>query len=81
MVLFYHTFRHLINDWANDDNFSHGFLIPFIAGYMIWLKKEELKLIVVKPSNIGLIVILAGVLMHILGNVGAELFTCGLPLL
>lgn len=75
LVLFYHTIVKMVNDWSIDDNYSHGFLIPFITGFMIWQKRFELQELLVKPSKWGLAVIVAGVLMHILGNVGAELFT------
>ncbi|MCP4350221.1 MAG: exosortase/archaeosortase family protein [Desulfobacterales bacterium] len=75
LLLFNHTIIKLIGDWSDDDNYSHGFLIPFIVGYMIWQKKEELSKYDISPSNWGLIFIFMGMLMHIVGNVGAELFT------
>jgi len=75
ILLFNHTLFKLIRDWSHDDNYSHGFLIPFIAGYMIWQKKDQLERIDKVPTNWGLFVILLGLLMHIVGNVGAELFT------
>jgi len=65
----------MVKDWSTNDNYSHGFLIPFIVGYMIWQKKEELSELLTKPSNWGLLIIAAGMLLHIIGNVGAELFT------
>ncbi len=74
LALYSHTFMTLIDDWSNDDNYSHGFLIPFITGYMIWQRKNDLAELPVKPSNLGIIAILMGLGMHILGNVGAELF-------
>ncbi len=74
-ALFYNTIIKMAHDWSNDDNYSHGFLIPFITGYMIWQKKEKLSEYILKPSNWGLLVIGMGILMHIVGNIGAELFT------
>ncbi len=74
-ALFYHTIAKMANDWSVDDNYSHGFLIPLITGYMIWQKKEELSAYELKPSNLGLIFIIMGMLLHIVGNIGAELFT------
>ncbi|HHC24805.1 MAG TPA: exosortase/archaeosortase family protein [Desulfobacterales bacterium] len=74
-ALFYHTIVKMVNDWSIDDNYSHGFLIPLITGYMIWQKKEELSAYELKPSNLGLIFIIMGMLLHIVGNIGAELFT------
>lgn len=74
-ILFNHTIIKLVKDWSTDDNYSHGFLIPFIAGYMIWQKREELSKHLVKPSNWGLLFVVGGMLLHTVGNVGAELFT------
>ena len=75
ILLFFHTFVDLVRDWNDNPNFSHGFLIPVITAYMIWHKKEELLKEPVKPNFLGLPVILAGMALHIVGNIGAEFFT------
>ncbi len=64
----------LISDWSIDPNFSHGFLIPFVALYMVWYKQNEILQIPHKPTRTGIYIILFGMLVHIAGNVGAELF-------
>ena len=74
-LLYSHTIQKLVKDWSEDDNFSHGFLIPFITAYMIWQKKEKLSTIAIAPSILGLFVIFIGMAMHIVGNIGSELFT------
>lgn len=73
-LLYWHTLGKLILDWSIDPNFSHGFLIPFVTGYMIWYKKNELATMAPDPSNMGIAVIVLGMLFHIVGNIGAELF-------
>jgi len=74
-VLFYETFIKLVKDWSIDDNYSHGFLIPFITGYMIWDKREKLSQYVLTPSFLGVAVLVMAMMLHIVGNIGAELFT------
>lgn len=64
----------LISDWSTDPNFSHGFLIPFVALYMIWYKKNELAEIDPIPTFIGILVIACGMVIHVAGNLGSELF-------
>ncbi len=74
LLLYSPTFSMFIYDWSNDDNYSHGFLVPFIVGYLVWTKKDELRKLVPKPSNIGLVVLFIGLSIYIVGTIGAEWF-------
>lgn len=80
VFLYSHTIQKLVQNWSEDDNFSHGFLIPFIAAYMIWQKKEKLSTRDIVPSTLGLFVLFMAMAMHIVGNIGAELFTMRLSI-
>ena len=74
-VLYYQTLMKLINDWSNNPDFSHGFLIPFISAYLIWQKKEKLAGLSLESDKLGLPIIVFGMFLHFIGNIGAELFT------
>ena len=74
ILLYNHTIVKLVKDWSIDDNFSHGFLVPFIAAYMIWHYRERLAAIEIRPSYWGYLLLLGGMAFHIAGNIGAELF-------
>lgn len=75
LIVFHHTVSKLVKDWSNDPNFSHGFFIPLISIFMIWHKKEELTRHPIKPANWGFAILLFAMLLHVVGNIGAELFT------
>ena len=51
-----------------DSYYSHGFLVPFISLYFIYLQKKNLAQIKPQNSGIGLIVILVALFLHILGT-------------
>jgi len=72
--LYAHAIATLISDWSNDPNFSHGFFIVPMALYMVWIKKENLATMNPSPSNHGLFIIFFGVMIHLAGHTGAELF-------
>ena len=74
VYLYAHTLAKLIGDWKTDDDFSHGFLIPLISGYMIWVNKAKLTKASIQPNRLGLAIIIFAMGMHIAGNIGAELF-------
>lgn len=65
----------LSRDWWNDENYSHGLLIPLIIGYILWSQREKLARIPAKPSTLwgGAAVVLA-LLALWAGTAGAELF-------
>ena len=63
-------------DWWTDDNYSHGLLVPFVIGYIVWLEFDKLKTARRKPQIwLGGGFILFALLMLFGGTLGAELFT------
>lgn len=75
LALYHHVILTLINDWRIDDNFSHGFLVPFISGYLIWQNRQTLSKLSIMPGNIGLLLICFSIAFYIFAYTGAELFT------
>ncbi|MGC2236822.1 MAG: exosortase [Pyrinomonadaceae bacterium] len=63
-------------DWWTDENYSHGLLVPFVIGFIIWAEFDELKK-AVKASSfwLGFLTILFALFMLLGGTLGAELFT------
>ncbi|MFA5261552.1 MAG: archaeosortase/exosortase family protein, partial [Candidatus Omnitrophota bacterium] len=66
--------------FATDSYYSHGILIPFVSGYLIWLKKEELKVTPVKESRLGMPVIVGGILLYMFSALFRINFTGGLSM-
>jgi exosortase len=65
----------MVMDWYRDDNYSHGFLVPVITGYFLWQRWPELKSKLVKPDNLGLLVIILAALQLLVAWLGTEYFT------
>lgn len=73
--------RDMVLDWYRDDNYSHGFLVPLIAGYFLWLRRRELLEAEVRPSDLGLPVLLAAFVQLVVAWLGNEYFNMRLSLL
>jgi Transmembrane exosortase (Exosortase_EpsH) len=66
--------RGLALQWWDDPNYSHGFLVPFFSGYLIWRQRHELQAQAPRGTVLGLAVLVAGILELLLGDLGAENF-------
>lgn len=71
----------MVGEWYTDENYSHGFLIPVISGYLLWQRKDELAKARVSPANTGVLIAALGLLMFLVGNIAGENFTMRFSLL
>jgi exosortase len=63
------------HDWWTDENYSHGLLIPFIIGYIVWSQRDNIARAAQRPAMImGLTAVVAAMLALWAGTAGAELF-------
>ncbi len=70
-ALFYDSAHLLARTWAGRDDYSHGFIVPFISLYLAWADRERLKSIEARPSlTTGLFSLMIGCAMLIAGNAG-----------
>jgi exosortase len=74
-TLYATIFPGLVEDWSHDPNYSHGFLVPLIAAWFAWQRRDELQTAAVRPSNWGFAVILAALALLVVGIAGTEYFT------
>ncbi|MSM38708.1 MAG: exosortase [Geobacter sp.] len=65
----------MVQWWYQDDNYSHGFIVPLIAGYFLYCRREELLNAKVEPWWPGLLVLLAGLFQLLAGWLAWEYFT------
>lgn len=74
LVLYYPYLSGLIEDWGANDDYSHGYFIPFIAMYMVYAIRRKIIVQPVKPQNLGLVIIVAGLAVLIVSKIGSEFF-------
>jgi len=70
----YDGLKYMVNMWINSEEYSHGILIPFVALFLFYQKKNDL--IGLKPGGswLGLFVVLFGSLIFFVGEL-STLFT------
>lgn len=79
LLLYLPTFVWLVNSWLHSPYYSHGFLIPPLAGVIAWTRRSVLA--EKAPSNGGIPVLLAGMALYVGGFLYASDFLAAISLL
>ena len=61
----------LVKRWTTQEEYSHGFLIPLVAAWLLWSRRETLLASIGQPAWSGPLLILFAMIMHVLGVLGA----------
>jgi len=80
-VLYYPDLHSMVAAWVDKKEYSHGFLIPLLSGYIIWRDRDILRNTSAAPDIKGLFLLSAGIFLLVLGNIGFEPFTRGFSLI
>lgn len=75
VAVYYGVVPDMVQQWVQDENYSHGFLVPMIAGYFLYLRCDELGRAPVSPWKPGVLVLLFGLAQLLLGWLCTEYFT------
>jgi exosortase len=82
VLLYAPVLDRLVRQWYSDPEYSHGFLVPVISGFVLWRKRELIAKIPSKPSTVlGVVTVLVALLLLFLGSLGAELFLTRISLI
>jgi exosortase len=73
-LLYWPILRDLVAQWWDDANYNHGFLIPVFSAFLVWRERRRLAAIPLAPTSFGLAVLLGGIALLLLGDIGAENF-------
>jgi exosortase len=71
----------LVQQWASDDNYSHGFFVVPLALYFAWERRRALATAVARPSAGGAALIALSLALWLAGTFGAELFLTRISLI
>jgi exosortase len=64
---FWPTLTDLFRVWSSDPQYSHGFLVPVFAGFLLWMRRYLLTGAELRPTWWGLPLVLFGVGLHLCG--------------
>ena len=68
LVTFNDGLSYMVSVWGAREEYSYGYLVPFITLFLVWQKKELLERIPFTGSWLGVVVLTFGVSLLVLGN-------------
>lgn len=66
--IYYDSLDLMVQWWSNREEYSHGFLIPLITGYLIWQRSDTLRQLCARGSWAGVAVAVVGLALYLLGE-------------
>lgn len=67
-VLFWDAIANLWKRWGQQQELSHSYFIPLISLYLVWINRETIRKSIGAPSFVGVLIIVAGLLSLLLGQ-------------
>src|SRR6267378_4158908 len=64
----------MVVQWWQDPDYSHGFVVPLFAGYVLYQRRHMLQHVQLGPNTLGFPVMLGAIVLLLAGTLGAELF-------
>jgi exosortase len=64
----------LSTTWTIDGNYSHGFLILPVVGYLVWNRRRDLAATERRPTIFGLLIVVGSLVVLLVATAGVEFF-------
>jgi exosortase D (VPLPA-CTERM-specific) len=61
----------LLHRYTTQEEYSHGFLIPVVAAWLIWQRRDAIRASIGRPSRLGLACIVLAIILHFIGELSA----------
>jgi exosortase len=74
LVPFAPTLVELVAYWGNNPEYSHGFLMPFVAGWLLWRDRAKFARLESRPSYVGVALLLPCLAVLLLGEMKLSWF-------
>jgi exosortase len=74
VVLYGDVVVRLAADWFQDENYSHGILVPPAIAWLLWRRRADLQNLERRPSHWGSVVVAASLVVFLVGQAALEFF-------
>src|ERR1700704_54539 len=80
-VCYFPILQGMSNQWSNDEDMGHGFVVPIVILWIIWKEQKRWIALPTHPSWWGVVLLLGAAGLHFVSSIGAGLFAGSLAFL
>ena len=81
LALYGEVVARLVQHWWTVPDYSHGLVVAPLAAWLVWRRRDQLTSTPRSPCGAGLLVMAGGIMLLVVGTLGAELFLTRVSLL
>jgi exosortase D (VPLPA-CTERM-specific) len=70
-IIFWPGLRFMVANWAALQEYSYGYFIPFVSGFLLWQRSDRLREAECRGSWWGLLLIALALLLAVVGHISA----------
>ncbi len=74
ILMYWNVYVDLFTIWSNQEEYSHGFMIPLVAIYFVWQKKDKIIAEQSQSIILGYLVVLFALAIYFVGTIGDLFF-------
>ena len=67
VLAYWPAIENLLLRWSEEQEYSHGYLIPFVSVWMVWSRRKALESVDLKPSWIGFPILIGSAVLALIG--------------
>jgi exosortase len=64
----------LVEDWMTSGDFSHGFIVPFVSAWLLWIRRDRLAAAPRRAYLPGLLLMALGAAQYLVGVAASEFY-------
>ncbi len=81
LLIFREGLIELVRRWNVQEEYSHGFLIPFVTAWLLWVRRDALAASIADPAWTGPTLVLVAACVHVLAQLSSILILSQLAFL
>ncbi len=81
LVCYASVLRGMADQWWNDEDMGHGFLVPVVILWIVWRERDQWRRVPAEPTLWGFAWLAAGAALQLAGTLGVGLFAGSLGFL